>query len=201
MENATDALIMAGSVLLLILALSVNISSLSSLRGQVDRVIQADEQYELAAEEKENGEASYLNFYQADEDVRVVGIETMIPSIRRVRRENYTIYIYANNIQTIVSDIVLKDLKYIKKEKIKNGQTYIVKGKSEVIIPPNGIALKIDLSSEVIDNAFLDAIYKQNVEKKFKEYIGIYKEFRSDEARDKVENTDKIITYKLIEEE
>lgn len=35
MENASDALIMAGSVLLLIIALTVSISSFSNLRLQV----------------------------------------------------------------------------------------------------------------------------------------------------------------------
>ena len=39
MENATDALIMAGSVLIFLIALSVCVSSFTTLRTEIDQII------------------------------------------------------------------------------------------------------------------------------------------------------------------
>ena len=53
MENATDALIMAGSVLLLIIALTVTISSLSNLRTQAQDILMERDRLEIAQDSKE----------------------------------------------------------------------------------------------------------------------------------------------------
>ena len=46
MENASEALIMAGSVLLLIIALTVSISSFSRLKVQTDEIVSFSDQVE-----------------------------------------------------------------------------------------------------------------------------------------------------------
>ena len=57
MENATDALIMAGSVLLLIIALTVTISSLSNLRTQAQDILMERDRLEIAQDSK-----GYINY-------------------------------------------------------------------------------------------------------------------------------------------
>ena len=98
MENATDAIIMATSVLLLIIALSVSISSLSNLKTQVQDILSQRDEVDLSTYSVKNGETtttSYNNYIKnnTDIDVRKVKAETIITLIRRMRKENYTIYI------------------------------------------------------------------------------------------------------------
>ena len=98
MENATDAIIMATSVLLLIIALSVSISSLSNLKTQVQDILSQRDEVDLSTYSVKNGETtttSYNNYIKnnTDIDVRKVNAETIITLIRRMRKENYTIYI------------------------------------------------------------------------------------------------------------
>ena len=95
MENATDALIMAGSVLLLIIALTVTISSLTNLRTQAQDIL--DDRDQLLATTDESGYINYLKVVEIKMK-RIVGIETVMSSIRRMTKEDYTIYIQTNNI-------------------------------------------------------------------------------------------------------
>lgn len=88
MENAADALKMAASVLIFVLALSVSIFAFGKVRQTADVIlsykdreteyIDSDNYYKLSAEEKAAGG-------------RYVGLETIIPTIYRVYRENYKI--------------------------------------------------------------------------------------------------------------
>ena len=77
MENATDALIMAGSILLLIVALTVAISSLSNLRTQTQGIL--NEKDQLMAMSDESGYINYLR--NNGEDKRTVGIETIAAAL------------------------------------------------------------------------------------------------------------------------
>ena len=61
MENASDALIMAGQILIFIIALTVCISSFSILRKSVDSIIGETETVKFA-----KGEKGYLNYIEAD---------------------------------------------------------------------------------------------------------------------------------------
>lgn len=94
MENAVDALIMAGSVLLLIIALSVSISSFTKLRVQVDEIVKTEQTVDLAKDEDGN----YINYItNSADDVRTVKAETIISSIRRVPKENFVVCISFKN--------------------------------------------------------------------------------------------------------
>ena len=61
MENATQALIMAGSVLLLIIALTVTISSLSNLRTQAQDILMERDRIEITQDSK-----GYINYIKND---------------------------------------------------------------------------------------------------------------------------------------
>ena len=63
MENATDALIMAGSIFLLIIALTLSISSFSRVKTQIDDIVLSREKVEYAVNSENN---SLLNFIQSN---------------------------------------------------------------------------------------------------------------------------------------
>lgn len=84
MENAAEALKMAGAVLLFIIAISVSIASFSDVRQSVDTIL-----------EYKDRETEYIdgNYYysESSENERTVGLETILPTISRVYVENYKI--------------------------------------------------------------------------------------------------------------
>lgn len=84
MENAADALKMAGAVLIFVLALSIIIFSFGQVREAADTIINYKDR-----------ETSYINgdyYYKGNEKFsRNVGLETIIPSIYRAYIEEYII--------------------------------------------------------------------------------------------------------------
>ena len=83
MENAADALKMAGAVLLFVLALSVIIFSFGQVRETADTIL-----------DYKDRETSYINgnnYYTTTGTERQVGLETIIPSIYRAYIEEYKI--------------------------------------------------------------------------------------------------------------
>ena len=178
MENATDALIMAGSVLLLIIALTVTISSLSNLRTQTQDLLDDRDQLLATTEGTE-----YINYLKSggknsDADIRVVGIETIISSVRRMAKEDYTIYIQTNDYTGIPDDLKVS-----------------VQGKNYIRLTLSGVGNKY-----VNDNTVTGTIYSKFKNTKFKEYIGIYQNKTAEGVSDANKETFKIVTYKQTNE-
>ena len=83
MENAADALKMAGAVLLFVLALSIIIPFFSQARETADMILDTRDR-----------ETVYINgdlYYKATGTERQVGWETVLPTIMRAYLENYKI--------------------------------------------------------------------------------------------------------------
>lgn len=83
MENATDAIKMAGAVLLFVLALSIIIPFFSQARETTDLILDARDR-----------ETVYINgnyYYKATGNERQVGWETILPTVMRAYLENYKI--------------------------------------------------------------------------------------------------------------
>lgn len=83
MENAVDALKMAGAVLMFIIALSVSIVSFSQVRQTADVIL-----------DYKDRETIYIDgnlYYEATGTERSVGVETIIPTIVRAYSEQYKI--------------------------------------------------------------------------------------------------------------
>ena len=82
MENAVDALKMAFSVFVLILAIAVAVGSFSMAKTASDVIMHAKD------------ETNFFEYYE-DEGVssesRIVGIETVIPTLYRYYKENYKV--------------------------------------------------------------------------------------------------------------
>lgn len=86
MENAAEALKMAGGVLLFIIALSVSIISFGQVRQTADTIFSSKDR------ETEYIDGDY--YYQVGDgssSERTVGLETILPTISRVYSENYKI--------------------------------------------------------------------------------------------------------------
>lgn len=82
MEHATEALKMAAAVLVFVLALSITISAFGEAR-QTAQVI-------LEYKDRDYDYNTYLA-YKVNETQRIVGAETIIPSIYKAYKENYKI--------------------------------------------------------------------------------------------------------------
>ena len=178
MENATDALIIAASVLLLIIALSVNISSFSTLKRQVDDILNEREQIDMASEDN-----NYVNYYKSEDSnaTRVVRIETVISATKRILKENYNIYIYAKNIGTdwLNENLFAKSI-YIN-DKLKS---------------VNCINLSIESDKrEYLTDETYKKLYSNLKGRSFNEYIGEYQEALSEGVSSANKQTNRVITF------
>ena len=96
MENVTEALMMVGSVFLLIIALSVSVSSITSLKVQTEDILLSKEQINEVVEEDASGNNQYVNYITGNEGdgARVVGAEAVTSAMLRIKTETtYKIYI------------------------------------------------------------------------------------------------------------
>lgn len=197
MENASQALILAASILLLIVALTVSISSFATLKVQVDDIIEAKEETKLATDESGN----YINYIENADDVRTVEVETIISSLRRVRQESYTVYIYLQQ-QASLSDLSnagLEDLivEAKQEQKYKRPQDNIADAIQ--LIPSNSKIIKISLAgsgASYLNNDTMQKLYETLKDKKYKEYLGIYQEKVSEGVSDANKGQERrIITF------
>ncbi len=184
MENANDAIIMAGSVLMLLIALAITISSLNSIKKETQDFI--DQKNQLMMTSDENG---YINYLKSDNDdryaIRTVGIETILTSIRRMTKEDYTIYIEPKTSISGLSD------KY---------------DALRVKVDDNNNSIKLSLAG--VRNRFVNdenltkvlyAIYDSLKNAKFTEYIGVYQNKTIEGVSDANKSTYRILTYREIE--
>ncbi len=187
MENVVDALIMAGSVLLLIIGLTVSMSSFSNLRLQVDEIFRSDEAVDMAQDSSQG----YINYYEAegsqDATIRVVGVETVMSSIRRLVRESYVVYIQDSGLISEVKDVV---------EAGDSGfnstvETRKINGEEYLRLSTEGLNYK-NLDKRVM-GAIYDYLGKSTV--RYDEYVGIYQQDLEDVSSAN-RQTLRIITYK-----
>lgn len=200
MDNASDALIMAGSVLIFIIALTVCISSFTTLRVGIDDIVGQTETVEMAKNDK--GYINYIDSKNAGA-VRVVGSETVVSSMYRALKENYVIYIVADdtkyntwglnttNINNVSDDkINLKNCDY--ELKVKNTKNEIK------YINPNHI-IKVTIGNEYsntdINKKLGKGFYQSIKEDTFYEYLGEYQNNSNAATTSENKQTKRIITY------
>ena len=90
MENAVDALKMAGSVLLFVIGLTIAILAFSQAREAIDSVLRFSDREAFTMQDEEVRKRFYYLSNENDTN-RYVGLETIIPSIYRSYKENYKI--------------------------------------------------------------------------------------------------------------
>lgn len=203
MENASDALIMAGEMLIFIVALTVCISSFTKVRVEIDKIVDQKETVQMAKNE-ENQE--YVNYIKSKKNnsIRVVGAETLLPSMYRAIKENYVIYIKLNAYDDdfiknsgIVLTKATKDVSAIKRN--SDGTT-----SSSTVIHNGDDIIKITIGSKTAKiNQYVNAILKDNdkkffnyiKEKEFYEYLGEYQDWAETGVSSEDRAIHRIITY------
>lgn len=203
MENASDALIMAGEMLIFIVALTVCISSFTKVRVEIDKIVGQKETVQMAKNE-ENQE--YVNYIKSKKNnsIRVVGAETLFPSMYRAIKENYVIYIKLKDYQDdyiknsgIVLTTATKDVSAIIRN--SDGTT-----SSSKVINNDDSIIKITIGSKTAKiNQNVNAILKDNgkkffnyiKEKEFYEYLGEYQDWAGTGVSSEDRAIHRIITY------
>ena len=182
MENASDALIMAGEVLIFIIALTVCISSFTTLRVGIDNTIDQTETIKFAKDSD-----LYVNFIQSKEDgaTRIVGAETVVSSMYRAIKEDFTMYLQLNDIGSVSNKLGKKIDNY---DIIYNNEK-------------NWMKITIANDANYRANALLkNGLYDIIKGKKFEEYIGEYQEKTNEAVSSENKQTKRIITYSELEE-
>ena len=188
MENAVEALMMAGSILLFIIALTVTMSSFTTLRGGIDELLGQTETIELAKDSE-----GYINYMEskAEGSVRKVGIETLVTSITRGMKENYVAYIKLK--QAEMNDLDANTDVGI----ITTSQNVNIAGSSQPIISAGDKLIKVTIgydTNQDINTKLGTGLYNTLKDKTFYEYLGEYQEYNpSVPDAEKVRH--RIITY------
>lgn len=184
-ENLSEALMMAGAILIFVIALTVSMSSFTEMRTQIDDIVEYDSRLDLVKDSNDK----YLNYMTTGSDIRIVGVETIVSSIYRVAKENYIVYIKMNNIPSGIEKITLTEpQKY-------NNQEII--GTTEEIIEITINGKNSDATTLLKDtNDGGKGLYKALKDKKFEEYIGAYQEATGEGVNQANKTTYRVITYK-----
>ena len=210
MENAAEALKMAGAVLLFVLALSVAIVSFGQARETADTILD----YRDREVKYIDGE-EYMDYfyYKSTVTERTVGLETVIPTIYRAYIENYKIVfeglegpVYTLNLsggKTI--DKYTIDLETTKTGEIEINNVSLANDeqKSEFLCgilyndftKLNGDKPKFEKKYNVsLQNSGLIDRLKN---KKITEYLGVYYQNDNEDVPDVNKTEKRIITYKI----
>lgn len=207
MENAADALKMAGAVLIFVLAISVIIFSFGQARRTSDTIL-----------EYKDRETTYEYYdYDIGQLNRTVGLETVIPAIYRAYLENYRIVfegldepIYClknstgeirkfsldlesndNNDNLQFQNVRLANADEKKKEFLK-GILY-----HEYNYNVNSFMKTFEISSMPGKSLYKQLYDAINSGKKIYEYLGVYYQDDSENTPDVNKTEKRIITYKI----
>lgn len=205
MENAVDALKMAGAVLLFVLAISVAIVSFGQAREAADTIL-----------DYKDRETVYIDgnlYYKTTGTERTVGLETIIPTIYRAYIENYKIVFEGLNepIYTLKLSGNTKIAKY----------TIDLETKTTTDgIQINNVTLandeqKFEFLCGILYNDFTKSGSAENFKKKYNvelptnslisrlkgkkitEYLGVYYQNDNEDVPDVNKTEKRIITYKI----
>ncbi len=205
MENAVDALKMAGAVLLFVLAISVAIVSFGQAREAADTIL-----------DYKDRETVYIDgnlYYKTTGTERTVGLETIIPTIYRAYIENYKIVFEGLNepIYTLKLSGNTKIAKY----------TIDLETKTTTDgIQINNVTLandeqKSEFLCGILYNDFTKSGSAENFKKKYNvelptnslisrlkgkkitEYLGVYYQNDNEDVPDVNKTEKRIITYKI----
>ncbi len=129
MENAVEALKMAGSVLLFVIALSIAMLSFTQAREAIETVIKYSDREYSSIERNER----FYYLANSNDTQRYVGIETIIPTIYRAFSESYKVV------------FKFPDSYYLYKNKIEDREVYKIDSVEE-----SGISDKLDFLNGIV---------------------------------------------------
>lgn len=190
MENASDALIMAGQILIFIIALTVCISSFTTVRAEVNRIVGENEEIRLA----KDGD-TYINYIESKKSnsIRVVGEETLVSSMYRAIKENYVIYIKTSADVSSIGDVI-KTMEATKNIPDDDSE------KTGSIIAVGDKLIKITIGTDEFTNQNVNKILQSGLfekirDKKFNEYVGEYQNATNEGVTSENKEVYRVITY------
>lgn len=211
MENVTDALKIAFAVMMFVLALTLSISSFSQANNAIEAVVTMRDR-----------KTEYTYVKPASDLNKIVGAETVIPTMYKAYKENFSIYFYEkytdenNNVPLILYNYYdpngnsskNKKVNYIDLEQeILPNATEAIKHLNILLGKKSTISSRTDLSNsdkQKYRNQIVhaDGLYEFFKDKKFKEVLGEY--YQEDKIAGKETDTietnktkKRIITYIL----
>lgn len=191
MENASDALIMAGQMLIFIIALTVCISSFTTVRAEVNRIVGENEEIRMAR----NGD-TYINYSKRSSSTRVIGSDALIASMYRAIKEDYVIYIKFNSdirdqIDTSHIKTMVASVDSVVKNKV--GQP-IIKAGDKLIKITIGSDTNQNIN-EVLKSTEGGKLFELIKDKNFNEYLGEYQKASAQGVTSENKEVYRIITY------
>lgn len=168
MENAADALKMAGFMFLFIMALTIGIFSLSQAKATAESIIYTRD---------DRSDYTYVSELNGMRTQRVVALDNIIPTIYRYRQENYR-----------VEFVGLTDKLYTGQD---GTNIYSLDLDEERIREEQWIGNQVQINRKL--NQIIDNLRKRYTNRLFKEEIGVYKS--EDEINQQTEK--RLIRYTL----
>lgn len=201
MENAADALKMAGAILLFVLALSIIILSFGQVRESADIIL-----------DYRDRETSYIDgnyYYEQTGKERNVNLETIVPSVFRAYLENYKIVfdgldkpIYIiGNYEKYTLDLETNQTYMNVSLADENQKIDFLKG---IVYGDYGSSNQEEFEKKFdVDLNDCRTIYEQLTDKvengnKIIEYLGVYYQNDSEEIPDVNKTQKRVITYKIL---
>lgn len=191
MENMADALKMAADVLVFIIALGISISSFSQARQTAQIMVEYND--------REYSETQYVEDIGVEHTDRIVGAESIIPTIWRSYNEKIRIVFYENDAGTIPMELytlrgennVYETVNYIDLAKqtiapdLRNNFIMaLLYGKNATLTDENGGTInyeeykdrleKNQSSYKLLDSLQNGGLYAKIKGKTFRETIGVY---------------------------
>lgn len=203
MENAAEAIKMAGAVLLFVLALSIILFYFGQVRESADTIL-----------DYRDRETMYIDgdyYYEQTGTERNVNLETIIPSVFRAYLENYKIIfdgldnpIYKiKNKNGVMIDKYTLDLETNQNLEYKN---VVLANKEQKIMFLKGIFYgdyntedfkKLGVSLEGCEPLYAQLTKKVKSGYKITEYLGVYYQNDNPEVPDVNKTQKRVITYKV----
>lgn len=204
MENITDALIMAGAVLIFVLALSIIIFYFGEVRQAADTI--------LAYKDRETLYIDGDLYYKTSGTERTVHLETILPSIFRAYLENYKIVF--EGLEKPIYKIKDNTGNFIEKRSLDlETKQNIMDGKYKNVVLANN-EQKTEFLCAILNHEF--KTNRAEFEKKYgivlgektlfqqlseateiKEYLGVYYQNDNPDVPDVMKTEKRIITYKI----
>lgn len=199
MENAADALKIAAAVLIFIVSLSISINAFSEVRKTSQTLLNyQDREYDQ----------TWVN--QAETTERVVGAESIIPTIYKAYRENYKIVFTPKALGGDDAYLYKKNGNSVRRLDLENTDGY------DVIFPNDAAKetfIKVLLNGQgtedisVFTNQGIEfdtiTLYEKIKEKSFKESLGIYYQedlYAGTDTSNANKTLKRVITYSAIDE-
>ena len=203
MENAADALKMAGAVLIFVLAISIIILAFSQARAASDTILNYRDRETMYVE------SNY--YYSSEQSERTVSLETIIPTIFRAYLENYKIVFEGEGLMTPIYKIKGSNGTWVDKYTIdleRNvTQQYpnvnLANNEQKIEFLKGILYHEYTNGEQAFENKYFvkiggcESIYNQLNGKKITEYIGVY--YQNDNPNEPEINKEekRIITYKV----